>query len=161
MDATARHRTPSEHSESKEVEELMTMMGCGHAANATSNGKPACVICYGIDPLSDIVVAAPDLSNRMAKCSYRHVNVPKGRGYSAPVMEPIPSSPTLAFFEYKGEGSRSALDMCAKCSKAKAPHVPIMEAGTRWERPGITDHTFEPHGAYEYDEYYCGCFGWD
>ncbi len=27
--------------------------------------------------------------------------------------------------------------------------------------PSGRGHDFEPHGSFEYDEYYCGCHGWD
>jgi hypothetical protein len=45
------------------------MMACGHAANAVMGDKPVCVICYGITEGADVVVSAPDLEGRTAKCT--------------------------------------------------------------------------------------------
>jgi len=83
------------------------MMKCGHAANATNgDGKPVCVICMGLGVGADqIDENPPDLTNRIAVCSY-------GRNHGKQ-----PSNTNLAFFEY--------------CP------------------------------AKEFDEYYCGCRGWD
>lgn len=65
------------------------MMKCGHAANATDkNGKPRCVICFGITPGADEVDGDhPSLDGREAKCfdCNRHK----------------PSSLKLAFFEHR------------------------------------------------------------
>ncbi|HSW91511.1 MAG TPA: hypothetical protein VLG09_02605 [Candidatus Saccharimonadales bacterium] len=46
------------------------LMGCGHVANATKEGDPVCVICYGIIPGADNVVDMPDFNYRIAKCTY-------------------------------------------------------------------------------------------
>lgn len=47
------------------------MMKCGHAANATHNGKPVCAICFGLTPDAEIVAdTAPDLTGRKAECRY-------------------------------------------------------------------------------------------
>lgn len=47
------------------------MMKCGHAGNATHNGKLVCVICFGLTPDAEIVAGtAPDLTGRKAKCGY-------------------------------------------------------------------------------------------
>lgn len=43
------------------------MMGCGHAANATKDDQPICVICWPSNG-SETVVADLDLSNRQAAC---------------------------------------------------------------------------------------------
>jgi hypothetical protein len=51
--------------------DMKPMMKCGHAANATTEGKPCCVICAGIVPGAyEIAEAQPDLSGRKAKCCY-------------------------------------------------------------------------------------------
>lgn len=65
------------------------MMGCGHAADAFvgAERQPCCVICYGINPKATVVVTAPDLTGRVAECTY--CNTEK------------PSSTNLAFFEYR------------------------------------------------------------
>ena len=46
------------------------MMKCGHAANATSEGKPACAICVGINPGALEIATQPELAGRKSKCSY-------------------------------------------------------------------------------------------
>lgn len=47
-------------------------MKCGHTANAeTSDGKPVCIICFGITPDAEVIVPEenkPDLSGRSAVC---------------------------------------------------------------------------------------------
>jgi hypothetical protein len=74
------------------------------------------------------------------------------------------NSPSLAFFEFRGEGSRAAEQTCANCGYAYTPHVAelikdfiiketVIEAG---KCPG-----FKARGAWEYDSFYCGCRGWD
>ena len=64
------------------------MMECGHAANAEdSKGNPCCAVCVGIHPGAEKVAKnPPDLTGRMAKCTYCSATVP--------------SSPKLPFFEY-------------------------------------------------------------
>jgi hypothetical protein len=69
---------------------MKPMMKCGHAANATSNGKPSCVICAGISGELNMIIDdnPPNLEGRMSHCAYR-CGVVK------------PSSTKLAFFSYK------------------------------------------------------------
>jgi hypothetical protein len=67
----------------------------------------------------------------------------------------------LAFFEYRGEGSRSATEQCKHCGYYDCAHGNsedkelrnVVEEG---KCPG-----FEPKGDWGYDTYYCGCRGWD
>ena len=64
------------------------MMKCGHAANATHNGKPVCAICFGLTPDAEIVAdTAPDLTGRKARC-----------GYCGKLTD---SKTSLPFFEYR------------------------------------------------------------
>lgn len=83
-----------------------------------------------------------------------------------------PSSTDLAFFEYRGEGSETAVTRCAVCRYGAiahdptAPHMARVEGKygkTRYqtfmERMG--QHDFTPLGGQEFDSYYCGCRGWD
>lgn len=68
------------------------MMGCGHAANATTTeGAHVCAICFGIHPGAAEVVTRPDLSGREAECTYC------GRRK--------PSHPSLAFFGYRADAT--------------------------------------------------------
>jgi hypothetical protein len=85
-------------------------------------------------------VSNPNLAGRTARCAY-------GCGATAP------SALTLPFFEFLGEGSREAALACKTCRFFEVAH----------EEPRHKDqaHPFEPHGAFEFDRYYCGCRGWD
>jgi hypothetical protein len=68
------------------------LMGCGHTANSTLQGKdgqpdrPACVICTGIVPGALEVVERPSLEGREAVCAY--------------CRRTTPSRWSLAFFNY-------------------------------------------------------------
>jgi hypothetical protein len=119
------------------------MMKCGCVASSICtrrNGEvlaepiPACVVheCYGV------AETAPDLTGRTAQCAYG--------GHA-----PKPSSPDLAFFEFRGEGSRDATEIC-RCGFHRRAH----EIGRAKGCAGFT-----PKGPQEFDRYYCGCHGWD
>lgn len=77
-----------------------------------------------------------------------------------------PSSKDLAFFKDRSDGSEDAVRSCKHCgyfecahdSEAMAKNVPNNRQ-TVIER-GLCKG-FEPHGTYEFDSYYCGCWGWD
>ena len=129
------------------------MMGCGHAANATSDGEPSCVICAGIDPRATVVANAPSLAGRSARCSCGATR---------------PSSTSLAFFEFRGEGSRTAREACAHCGYAQVAHT----YGGNFAPPSPSKNrnlcinfdpprVFEPRGGQEFDVFYCGHAGWD
>jgi len=62
------------------------MMKCGHAANATTNGKPCCVICSPSNGWDEVDTSI-DIQGRQAKCG--SCNSTK------------PSSTSLAFFEHR------------------------------------------------------------
>jgi len=94
-----------------------------------------------------------DLTGRFAKCRYKN-----GRPGSTTDHTPVPSSWSLAFFEYQGDGSREATEMCGTCRYSVVAHGAINQVT---KRAGITDHTFVPRGGQEFDVYYCGCWGWD
>ena len=129
------------------------IMECGHSANAhtTIPANPddsdqlawckehdgdkipihSCAICG-----CKVATRMPDLQGRIAKCS---------------CGKEKESSVDLAFFEFKGVGSHRAENICKHCGYHLIPHT----------NGKITDHEFEPHGPFEFDEYYCGCQGWD
>lgn len=71
-----------------------------------------------------------------------------------------PSNESLAFFEYRGEGSRVALERCGTCSYTEVAHKRALEPGNDHIKH-ITAHDFTPIGALETDIFYCGCRGWD
>lgn len=132
------------------------MMKCGCVSSAVCSGRggvkfdppiPSCVVhdCF------EAADSLPDLTGRMADCAY----LPKGHATK-------PSSLELAFFEFRGAGSREATELC-KCGLSKKPHdenggkipahkYPIVRNGCAG---------FDPKGAQERDRYYCGCHGWD
>ena len=63
------------------------MMVCGHAANATTEGKPCCAICIGLRPGSTTIAKeAISLKDRTATCG----------GHN-----PKPSNTNLAFFFHR------------------------------------------------------------
>lgn len=71
------------------------------------------------------------------------------------------SSTSLAFFEFRGEGSRSATDICRNCGYARVAHEQDdtrtqMNVVERGKCPG-----FESGGPWQYDSWYCGHAGWD
>ena len=87
-----------------------------------------------------------DLTNRVAKC---------GCGRTEP------SSESLAFFEYRGEGSRVAAERCGICAYAPIAHERAKNDPTARHLNYARGHEFEPIGALEHDIFYCGCRGWD
>ncbi len=132
------------------------MMKCGCAAQGVLKAKgdvkfdppiPACVVhdCY------EVADAPLNLTGRLADCAY----LPKGHATK-------PSSLDLAFFEFRGEGSRDATEIC-KCGLAKKPHdenggkIPARKYAM--VPKGCAG--FTPKGSQERDRYYCGCHGWD
>lgn len=118
---------------------MKPMMMCGHAANATHAGAPACAICAPDPKALKVSKYAPNLEGRKARCSCKKLET---------------SSTTLAFFEFRGEGSEQALRSCKHCGFYIEAH--------RFDGPKqCLGHEFESHGAYEFDSYYCGHAGWD
>ena len=70
-----------------------------------------------------------------------------------------PSDPEkLAFFKFRGKGSRHATELC-HCGYNLAAHSE--------EHPHILKRCAEtgkgkgPRGPHEFDSFYCGCRGWD
>jgi hypothetical protein len=138
---------------------MRTIMACDHVANATNEqGEPVCAICYGTDSRAEIAVAVseePDLTGREARCGCGSVR---------------PSSTDLAFFEYRGVGSRQARESCKHCGYNECAHDPAYMDTLVHNRDGSRRQTvvesgkclgFEARGAWDYDLFYCGCRGWD
>lgn len=110
------------------------LMECGHTANAHDHeGNPVCVICVGLDPRATQVSSKPDLTGRTATCCGNTRQ----------------SSYDLPFFEYRGPGSRSAVEICV-CGYYEIAHNKPLD-----DCPG-----FVPRGEMQ-DLYYCGHSGWD
>lgn len=84
-------------------------------------------------------ITAPNLTGRMARC------------YCGTERS---SDTALAFFEFCGEGSATAVKSCKHCHYFEEAHG----------KPGVSqfvcDH-FEPNGPLDHDRFYCGHAGWD
>lgn len=122
----------------------MTMMTCGHSANAKrkvgDDWVPACAICNTAQQAD-----TPDLTGRKAICC----------GEDS-IRDSNPD--TLAFFEYRGPGSRTATSTC-KCGYAEVGHgKPHVDKHCE-KKNGVAG--FVARGPWEFDKYYCGCRGWD
>ena len=83
------------------------MMKCGHAANSTHDGEPACAICFPHPKATEVDESPPSLEGRTARC-FHYGQVPTGRNMECrqcrrgePCRCERPSSPKLAFFEHK------------------------------------------------------------
>ena len=126
------------------------MMKCGHAANAQGPTGPCCAICSLLNPDALVVDGAPpDLTGRFAQC--------------CGARSKMPSSPSLAFFEYRGPGSRCATERCVRCGYNRLTHPDVVATNPFTGRANDRDcKGFEanPDGD-EFDLYYCGHSGWD
>jgi hypothetical protein len=112
------------------------MMKCGHSANGF-NGKhePCCVICAGLTPDAEIVVEAPDLSKRRARCFHYGQTGTYHRGRGADCgWNAVP----------EGETIKPVNGICM-CEVKSSMNLPF----------------FEYKANKEFDEFYCGCWGWD
>lgn len=119
------------------------LMKCGHTAQARDqHGRWACIICW---PDKDSVTPEEtvDLSGRTAVCPSCNDN-------------PEPSDVNLPFFEYRGPGSHRANCMCKNCGFYDVAHVEPRKPNSMCQC-----RNFEPHGPYDTDLYYCGCWGWN
>lgn len=72
-----------------------------------------------------------------------------------------PSSPDLAFFEYRGEGSSVATTSCKTCRYHRIAHERAANDPEATHLRHILGHDFEPVGGLDEDIFYCGCRGWD
>lgn len=133
------------------------LMKCGHESQATyqatkdSPVQDSCVICW--DPHTTDWRAPednkPDLTNRQAQCSCGRTR---------------PSDPDkLAFFEYRGPGSKIAARACKHCGFYEEAHSTGFWNKSNGDLSLLSPrfHAFKPHGPYDFDEFYCGCRGWD
>ena|ERR1051325_4234570 len=130
---------------------MSVLLECGDVAHATCRSEhfglpanhPCCVIHAVSEAACTPAAQSPNLEGRQARCSLK--------------CKIVRSSLNLAFFEFRGEGSPAAREHCAKCGYYEVAHNP--QEG-RPRGAGVCLN-FVPHGAYEFDKYYCGCCGWD
>lgn len=120
------------------MSERHPILACGCAASATRAGVPSCPI-HGT---TELAPEQPDLTGRTARCMC---------GKTEPS-----DKDRLAFFEYRGEGSRSAAVTCKRCGYHEVAHTKP-DLGAKHPAQG---HEFEARGAFDFDHYYCGCRGW-
>ena len=124
-------------------------MECGCAANCERlqpDGKYA-PWCFRHDT-GKVAPAKPDLTGRVARCTY-------GCGHEEP------SAFRLAFFEYRGPGSREGREICV-CGY----HLVAHERDERRVMPQSVVEAgkckgFVARGPAAKDSYYCGCRGFD
>ena len=116
----------------------------------------------------EATTSTPNLMGRTARCSYHGGRKALGsyssssckNGRDAPICTcEEPSSTDLAFFKFCGEGTFTAA-LCKHCGMAPVAHKPDAPCpqGSR-RRPLAT--RYEAQGDKGYDEFYCGCHGWD
>lgn len=124
------------------------LMKCGHQANGinASTNEPVCVICIGLIPGASEVAGwmSALLLDRQARCTC-------GREFPSTMA----LDDRLPFFEYRGEGSREALEYCGNCGYTRTAHE------RKEKKNNHICSEFKARGAREYDTYYCGHNGWD
>lgn len=117
-------------------------LSCGCRSNSvnTITGQPSCTTHFdlpgGVHP-----VAPPNLEGRKARCICGRIET---------------SSIDLAFFEFRGPGSRAGNATCKNCRYHDVAHTPEKRAKNKY----ICDN-FESIESFEFDSFYCGCRGWD
>jgi hypothetical protein len=74
------------------------LMKCGHSTTGKrqSDGTPVCVICWPKPESAQVEDSPPDLTGRMADCSY-----PDGKYGSHAGGRQAPSSTSLPFFQHR------------------------------------------------------------
>jgi hypothetical protein len=144
-------------------------MKCGHIANSISNNKPACVICDCLE-IDEENSVSELLKNRKARCGFYGTNTHKNECSKCGTicLHELNSSPNLAFFEYRGPGSKYE-QKCKNCMYFADAHPSQGGTGNYLNSNKKMEHLcenngkkFEPCvGGLEFDEFYCGCHGWD
>lgn len=110
---------------------MATMMKCGCAATAKTVPEGN-PVCV-VHACKDAAESEPDLTGRTARCTYR-----KGPGCEA-------------------NASRSRQRM----QGGEVQYGQVPRGKKTAEAPSSTDLPFfQHHPDREYDDYYCGCFGW-
>jgi len=125
----------------------MDVMACGCAGQSLLSGPGivGSVRGCGVHWVTAPMAPKPSLEGRIATCAYGEHGAK-------------PSSPDLAFFEYRGPGSRSAEDTC-ECGYYRGAHA--FEASRVSPEPiKCSVGGFKARGD-RGDLHYCGCRGWD
>jgi hypothetical protein len=93
-----------------------------------------------------------DLTGRKAYCGRYRLD-PEGH----PGHGECDSSTDLAFFQYLGPGGKNE-EQCAICGKFEEPHLRVTSIA---KGAKVIPHDFVPREPLGWDDYYCGCRGWD
>lgn len=102
-----------------------------------------------------------ELDGRYAICAYSDKQGGgRGKYFRKGMHDPVPSSVDLPFFEYLGEGSDRAMKTCKHCGYYEVAHTEATHKEALVKQGRLCTN-FEPHGPWEKDTYYCGCWGWD
>lgn len=95
-----------------------------------------------------------DLTGRVAYCGRSRVNDPDRPGHR-PL--PSPEAREHGFFTYLGPGGDNERQ-CDVCGMHEEPHLRVTSIA---KGAKVIEHTFVPRPPLPWDEYYCGCRGWD
>jgi len=154
------------------------MMKCGHAANSvTDDDKPACAICARLNEGAyEIDISAPSLVGRKARCSSYGAHAGRNHGpiYGGNCKRDgncdceCDSNTELPFFEYCGPNSAYE-NKCKNCMYFADSHPSQGGTGcfvnSKKKMPDLCENKggkFEPCvGGLPFDNFYCGCCGWD
>jgi len=125
----------------------MPLMKCGHVAMSTcsADGKgntfnppiPSCVICSCME----IDTNAPDLTGRKARCTYFGKS---GFRNSGPIYG-------------GGKCSNRADEGGCQCEVQSSFDLPFFA----YTGPGSNHYSVVKSGPQPFDEFFCGCAGWD
>lgn len=74
-----------------------TFMACGHSANATSEGKPCCILCVPDKKAYEVVPHPPDLAGRIAECVYK-CGSKRESNYNLAFFNHTPNLPTDNYY---------------------------------------------------------------
>jgi hypothetical protein len=148
-------------------------MGQGDWVGPDGKRYYACVV-HDLPQSAMVRLEQPDLSGRRAECSYyphggKYGKCPLDYGRKDALEGRPPSSTSLPFFKYRGPGYNK--NHCANCGAIYTHHYKMENDREKFDKLHLNKTYkdkleacpgFEPdlHGE-QYDEYYCGCWGWD
>ncbi len=110
---------------------------------------------YRAEATAPVVMYPITLVGREAVCTYSHADEIWTAEFAENSLmpSPQPSSVTLPYFEYRGDGSIWALAYCANCNLGKSLHYDASRSGH------TTCGDFDERGPATNDAFYCGCRG--
>lgn len=110
---------------------------------------------YRAEATAPVVMYPIDLVSREAVCEFSHdpEDWTDEFARNSLMPSPQPSSITLPYFEYRGDGSIWALAYCLNCNMGKSLHYDASRSGF------TTCGNFIERGPADDDSFYCGCRG--